>query len=99
MTPRRRPLSIAIAGCGIAGMAAALFLSRAGHRVELFERFETPHPIGAGRKYRATVIGPGVTPDVMWEGPAPTGYDAAADAEANAHQRSVLGPDPRCVVN
>ncbi len=29
------------------------------------------HPIGAGKKYRATVIGPGVTPDVMWEGPAP----------------------------
>jgi hypothetical protein len=59
-----------------------------------------PQPVGAGKKYRATVIGPGVTPDVMWEGTAPgVAFDPAADAEANAHQRSVLGPDPRCVVN
>jgi hypothetical protein len=58
-----------------------------------------PHPVGAGRKYRATVIGPGVTPDVTWEGRAPGAYDPAADNEANAHQRTVLGPDPRCVVN
>ena len=57
------------------------------------------HPVGAGRKYRATVIGPGVTPDVMWEGRAPGPYNAAGDAEANAAQRAVLGPDPRCVVN
>jgi hypothetical protein len=40
-----------------------------------------------------------VTPDVTWEGAAPGPYDAAADAEANAAQREVLGPDPRCVVN
>jgi len=45
------------------------------------------------------VVGPGVTPDVMWEGTAPGAYDAAADAEANAAQRAVLGRDPRCVVN
>jgi hypothetical protein len=57
------------------------------------------HPVGSGRKYRATVIGPGVTPDVMWEGPAPGPYDAATDAEANAQQRAVLGRDPRCIVN
>jgi hypothetical protein len=58
-----------------------------------------PHPVGAGRKYRATVIGPGVTPDVTWEGPAPGAYAAAADAEANEHQRSVLGNDARCKIN
>jgi hypothetical protein len=58
-----------------------------------------PHPVGNGTRYRATVIGPGVTPDVMWEGPAPGPYDAAADAEANAAQRQVLGPDPLCKVN
>ena len=33
-----------------------------------------------GTRYRATVIGPGVTPDVMWQGPAPGAFDAAADA-------------------
>ncbi len=37
-----------------------------------------PHPVGAGTKYRATVIGPGVTPDVTWEGRAPGAFDAAA---------------------
>jgi 2-polyprenyl-6-methoxyphenol hydroxylase-like FAD-dependent oxidoreductase len=40
--------TIAIVGCGVAGQAAALFLHRAGHRVEIFERFEEPRPIGAG---------------------------------------------------
>lgn len=40
--------AIAIVGCGVAGQAAALFLHRAGHRVEIFERFEAPRPVGAG---------------------------------------------------
>jgi 2-polyprenyl-6-methoxyphenol hydroxylase-like FAD-dependent oxidoreductase len=39
---------IAIIGAGTAGSAAALFLSRAGHAVTLFERVEEPGPIGAG---------------------------------------------------
>jgi 2-polyprenyl-6-methoxyphenol hydroxylase-like FAD-dependent oxidoreductase len=39
---------IAIIGAGTAGSAAALFLSRAGHAVTLFERVEDPGPIGAG---------------------------------------------------
>ncbi len=39
---------IAIAGCGPAGLAAALLLHRQGHRVTLFERFEEPRPIGSG---------------------------------------------------
>jgi 2-polyprenyl-6-methoxyphenol hydroxylase-like FAD-dependent oxidoreductase len=40
--------AIAIVGCGVAGQAAALFLHRTGHRVEIFERFEAPRPVGAG---------------------------------------------------
>ena len=39
---------IAIAGCGPAGLAAALLLHRQGHRVTLFERFAEPRPIGSG---------------------------------------------------
>ena len=39
---------IAIAGCGPAGLAAALLLERAGHRVTLVERFATPQPLGSG---------------------------------------------------
>lgn len=41
-------LDIAIAGAGPAGLAAALFLAREGHRVELIERFTQPSPVGSG---------------------------------------------------
>jgi 2-polyprenyl-6-methoxyphenol hydroxylase-like FAD-dependent oxidoreductase len=43
-----RPLDIAIAGAGPAGLAAALLLARAGNRVTIFERFDKPAPIGSG---------------------------------------------------
>ena len=39
---------IAIVGCGTAGPAAALFLHRAGHDVEIFERAPVLGPVGAG---------------------------------------------------
>ncbi|MBX3593666.1 MAG: FAD-dependent monooxygenase [Sphingomonas sp.] len=41
-------LEIAVAGCGTAGLAAALLLHRDGHRVTLFDRFDAPRPIGSG---------------------------------------------------
>ena len=41
-------LRIAIAGCGVGGMAAAVLLSRGGHDVTIFEEFATPQPLGAG---------------------------------------------------
>jgi 2-polyprenyl-6-methoxyphenol hydroxylase-like FAD-dependent oxidoreductase len=43
-----RGLEIGIAGCGIAGLASALLLSRDGHRVTIYERFERPQPLGSG---------------------------------------------------
>jgi len=55
------------------------------------------HPAGKGTKYRATVEGPGVTPDVMWEGDAPGPYDKDADATANA-AITALG-DKQCHAN
>jgi hypothetical protein len=45
-----------------------------------------PHgsrPDGKGTQYRATVEGPGVTPDVMWQGASPGTYDKAADLLKN----------------
>jgi hypothetical protein len=51
-----------------------------------------PHgarPVGAGTKYRATIIGPGVTPDIYWEGAAPGLYDAALDKVANDEIRAL----------
>ncbi len=53
------------------------------------------HPSGKGTEYRATIMGPGVTPDVMWQGPAPGPYNATADAAANAIERASF-PDRNC---
>ncbi|MGE5148615.1 MAG: FAD-dependent oxidoreductase [Rhodospirillaceae bacterium] len=41
-------MEIAVVGCGVAGQAAATFLSEAGHRVTVFERFAEPRALGAG---------------------------------------------------
>lgn len=43
-----RKFEIAIAGCGIGGMAAAALLSRLGHRITIFEQFSKPKPLGSG---------------------------------------------------
>lgn len=43
-----QPLRIAIIGYGTAGQSAALFLSRDGHHVEVFEQTRTLGPVGAG---------------------------------------------------
>jgi hypothetical protein len=56
------------------------------------------YPAGAGTKYRATIIGPGVTPDIMWQGAAPGVYDRAADLAANADQRANFS-DGTCKAN
>lgn len=48
------PLDIAIAGCGPAGLAAALLLDRAGHSVTLYERFDRPRPLGSGLMIQPT---------------------------------------------
>jgi hypothetical protein len=55
------------------------------------------HPAGKGTQYRATVEGPGVTPDVMWQGNAPGPYDKTLDAQAN-DAIAQLG-DPKCKPN
>jgi len=59
-----------------------------------------PHgspPAGNGTRYRATAEGPGVAPDVMWQGDAPGSFNASADATANATLKA-LG-DPKCRPN
>ena len=40
--------TILVSGAGIAGLASALFISRAGFRVEVFEQAATLDPIGSG---------------------------------------------------
>ena len=48
------PKDIAIIGAGPAGLASALYLHRAGHRVIIFERFDTAAPIGSGLMLQPT---------------------------------------------
>ena len=48
------PFDIAIAGCGIAGLAAALLLERQGHAVTLYDRFDEPRPLGSGLMIQPT---------------------------------------------
>ena len=45
---------IAVAGCGPGGLAAALSLTRLGHRVTLVERFVAPRPVGSGLMIQPT---------------------------------------------
>lgn len=52
-----------------------------------------PHgsrPVGKGREYRATVMGPGVTPIMFWQGAAPGPFDPTLDELANQEQRSIF---------
>ncbi len=56
-----KALHIAIIGYGTAGQAAALLLSRDGHRVEVFERAPEPGPVGAGFLLQPTGL------QVLWE--------------------------------
>jgi len=46
-------------------------------------------PVGRGDKYRATIIGPGVTPDIYWGGMPPTEYDRTFDLVANERIRTL----------
>ena len=47
---------------------------------------------GNGQRHRVTVMGPGVTPIVQWEGAGLGRYDAAADRAFNALFDRLVGP-------
>lgn len=46
--------NIAVLGAGIGGLASAIFLARDGHKVTVFEEFDTPRPIGSGLMLQLT---------------------------------------------
>ena len=54
---------------------------------------------GVGDAYRATVIGPGVSPLVRVGFSPPGTHDRALDDAANEEQRALLGDDRRCKIN
>lgn len=41
-------MRIAVAGAGVAGLAAATLLARRGHDVTIYDRFPEPQPVGSG---------------------------------------------------
>ncbi len=53
---RMRKFHIGIAGCGPAGLSAALFLHRSGHRVTLVDQLDAPQPIGSGLVLQPTGV-------------------------------------------
>ncbi|HJQ74155.1 MAG TPA: hypothetical protein VJ814_04675 [Gaiellaceae bacterium] len=56
--------------------------------------FDPGHPSGKGTKYRATVPGPGVTPDVMWTAPDAGPFDASIQSQMQVLLKS--WGDPAC---
>jgi hypothetical protein len=52
------------------------------------------HPSGDGTKYRATAIGPGVTPDVMWHADDIGAFDQSVEDQMHALEQS--WGDPKC---
>jgi len=57
-----------------------------------------PRPSGKGTKYRATAVGPGVLPDVVWTRNSVGPYDPAKDKLANDEQRESFS-DKSCKPN
>jgi hypothetical protein len=55
-----------------------------------------PNGDGLGQRYRISVIGPGVTPIVQWEGPKLSGLNAADQAVATAKFDEILAGDKHC---
>ena len=52
-------------------------------------------PPGNGKRHRVTVMGPGVTPVVQWEGEGLGRYDPEKDKAFNAIFDRIVGPDDR----
>jgi hypothetical protein len=55
-----------------------------------------PTVSGNGERHRVTAMGPGVTPDIQWEGAALGAYDEEADRAFDALFDSILGNDNVC---
>jgi hypothetical protein len=55
--------------------------------------------VGNGDDYRATVIGPGVSPIVRVEFAPPAPFDEVAELTAHEDQLGMLGPDRRCHIS
>jgi hypothetical protein len=55
-----------------------------------------PHGNGLGERYRVSVMGPGVTPIVQWEGSRLDSFDPTAQTRMTAIFDQILGNDAHC---
>src|SRR5262249_4513912 len=73
-------VQVGVVGCGVAGQAAATFLSDAGHDVTVFERFAEPRPLGAGLLLQPTGLAVlaalGLADDALAQGGKVVGLEA-----------------------
>ena len=69
-----------------------------GHRQVLLRLLQPRQPARGSRRrsYRATIIGPGVLPDIYWEADALGAYDKDFDLQMHAAQKEFLAGDPLC---
>jgi hypothetical protein len=58
-----------------------------------------PRGPAIGDAHRVTVMGPGVTPDVQWQGPPLGQFDAARDAGFNSLFDTIVGRDDHVCTN
>ena len=58
-----------------------------------------PRGPGNGKRHRVTVMGPGVTPVIRWEGAGLGSYDAAHDAVYNRLFDRIVGADDKVCTN
>jgi hypothetical protein len=86
-------------GFGSGWRRANSFLTHAPKGAFCFGFYPHAGRSSAGAKLRATIIGPGVAPDVMWQGASPGPYNAAVDAQQNQMQRSLFGASKACKIN
>ena len=56
---------------------------------------QTIRPAAPGERYQVTVMGPGVTPVLQWEGPGLTAGDRGSAAVATVRDQ-IMASDPRC---
>jgi len=54
------------------------------------------HPSGTGTRYRATIVGPGVTPDIYWAAEALGAYDRAFDLAQHDLQKQFYSGTKLC---
>lgn len=95
----RGPLEISVIGAGVAGLAIAATLAKAGHRVVVFERFATSLPLGSGLMLQPTGLAalerPGLRTKIETLGHRIDRLHGITDTNRTIFDLAYAGLDPR----